>query len=345
MIPSLTDPSVSFVPSPVAAAGGGGPEFEASLIGDPEETTENDKADDGDMEEAASDAVMIEPVPLEQFVQKREIAPAGTDDESEAQVPVGAVAPSATMGAQAIFTGGSEGVLASSGGDQSLLAAPHEHERAAAEPAGESHLTEGVARRGVQGNGADDYIAEVAVPKLETAARTMAAEAKDPVDTPLSAMPDQVSPEITWHQAREMRFEPALQPAPLLRTGAAEARHVSRQLAKHVVADQDRIEVTLTPDELGRVRLVMTPGDVPTVAVYADNQQTLDLLRRNAEVLMRELSDTGFGGASLSFGDGGEQDQSAQPKVSMHAGGIDVAAGEKTTSSRPISDRRLDIRI
>lgn len=343
MIPSLTDSSVSFVPSPVAAAGGGGVEFEASLLDDPEEMSDEARADDEDMEDAAGDTVAIEPVALEQFVQKREIAPAGRVDESMAQAPAGAVAPSAAMGAGGILADGADGLVASANGGQSLLGAPQE--RSARDQGAGNGLAGLVAQTDLEGKGDKNRPVDLTSPEPETGVRTATAKVEGSFDAPLSAVAEHVSAEVTLHQTRDMRFDLTPQPAPPPHSGTAEARHVSRQLARHVAADQDRIEVTLTPEELGRVRLVMTPGEVPTVSVYADNQQTLDLLRRNADVLMRELSDTGFGGASLSFGEGGDQKRSSETQISMREGGTDATSGEKTTTSRPISDRRLDIRI
>lgn len=340
MIPALTDPGVCFVPSPAAAAGGGGVEFEASLIDDPEEMTDEEAVEDDDLGETASDTVAIEPVPLEQFIQRRDIAPKGTVDEGVAQAPVVGVAPSVAMEAGGIPAGGNAGVAANADGSQSLLGGPQE--RSARDPRAEDDLADLTA---TTGKGDKSRTADVSAPALETGVQTAIEKFDASVDPKVAAVPEQVSPEITWHQARDARFDPAVQPAPFARSSAAEARHVSRQLAKHVVADQDRIEVTLTPEELGRVRLVMTPGEVPTVSVYADNQQTLDLLRRNADVLMRELSDTGFGGASLSFGDGNDQKRPEPTQISLRDGGIDATSGEKTITSRPISDRRLDIRI
>ncbi len=94
----------------------------------------------------------------------------------------------------------------------------------------------------------------------------------------------------------------AFSPAP---KGATHMAHnVVRQIGSHL-ADQQagQIEVTLTPEELGTVRLVISAGDRPAVAVYAENPATLDLLRRHADLLARELRDTGFAGADLSFAD------------------------------------------
>lgn len=378
MIPNLTDPSVSVVSAPVAAAAGSGPEFEASMVDEPKELPEEDAADDDD--EDASDMVEGEPVALEQFVQKREILPTGTAEDAVAQVtPDGATTP-AVVGVAVPSVRGVGRMMAGAESDQGRLDAPQDAAGALSAIAGAAGLAPGAAEGALAGADGKQGQAETAqrttsaepavatdltkfvtqqighhkadaVGKEATGAEMIAAESdvKDKVEasaaSQITGAPDQLSTQVTWQQARDIRLDLATQVMPQGRPGLAEARHVSRQLAKHVTADQDRIEVTLTPEELGRVRLVMTPGEVPTVSVYADNQQTLDLLRRNADVLMRELSDTGFGGASLSFGEGGDQNRSDDPQISTRERGIEPTVGETPITPRAISDRRLDIRI
>ena len=69
------------------------------------------------------------------------------------------------------------------------------------------------------------------------------------------------------------------------------------------------VEITLAPEELGRLRITLSQeGDVLRVIVQAERGETLDLLRRNADVLMQEIRSCGFSGGSFSFsGWGGAQ--------------------------------------
>lgn len=126
-----------------------------------------------------------------------------------------------------------------------------------------------------------------------------------------------------------------------------------RQIAPHL-ADQQagQIEVTLTPEELGTVRLVISAGDRPAIAVYAENSATLDLLRRHADLLSRELRDTGLAGAELSFADnnGTGQRQTAGDRRDDvgHAGDRVVPRNEGVVSviqPRPALGSLIDIRI
>ncbi len=74
-------------------------------------------------------------------------------------------------------------------------------------------------------------------------------------------------------------------------------------------------ELRLSPEELGSVRIeVTTDGDKVAMVVAAERQDTLDLLRRNADRLMADLREAGFARLDLSFGawsgpSGGERSQ------------------------------------
>jgi len=130
-----------------------------------------------------------------------------------------------------------------------------------------------------------------------------------------------------------------------------EPRHIIRQLSERIPdAPQNQIEITLSPEELGKVRLVITQGDSPTVTVHAENRDTLDLLRRNGELLARELRDTGLGGATISFGDRGAGAGTMQQPDRLRYGPDRPREGEDptitaTTQYRPVQGRQIDIRI
>ncbi len=107
-------------------------------------------------------------------------------------------------------------------------------------------------------------------------------------------------------------------PAPLpLQTDRAPVKSVEPSplpptLAPQIVqtvhhAATDTIELTLNPEELGRLRFELTRnGEHMHIALTADRPETLDLLRRNADALLAEFRQAGYGGASLSFGQSGQ---------------------------------------
>ncbi len=108
------------------------------------------------------------------------------------------------------------------------------------------------------------------------------------------------------------------------------------------------VEVRLQPEELGRVRLAMTQFDAGvTVHITAERQDTLELLRRNIDMLESDLRDQGFENASFTFGQEGaskkEKDAEAissgiEPEASLLL--VDVNPQQMVTT-----DGHLDIRL
>ncbi len=81
------------------------------------------------------------------------------------------------------------------------------------------------------------------------------------------------------------------------------ARHVAIQLSDAAGKAADKaIDVTLSPSELGRVRITLTPGDGGmVVSVNAERPETLDLMRRHVDVLDQEFRDLGYGATDFTF--------------------------------------------
>ncbi|TQS71478.1 flagellar hook-length control protein FliK [Rhodobacteraceae bacterium] len=86
----------------------------------------------------------------------------------------------------------------------------------------------------------------------------------------------------------------------------------TQQLAQAIeFATGDNVEVQLAPKELGKVRMVLQGGEqTMTVLIFAERGETLDLMRRNADLLSRDLRDLGYADVNLSFaGHGHQKDQ------------------------------------
>ena len=105
--------------------------------------------------------------------------------------------------------------------------------------------------------------------------------------------------------------------APVQTSGAAPAPPPppALQIATAVASEgpgASQIDVSLSPEELGHVRLRLTHGEAGlSVAVTADRPETLDLLRRNIDTLARDFQDIGYGDVSFSFGDQPRQERPA----------------------------------
>ncbi|WP_425097690.1 flagellar hook-length control protein FliK [Tropicibacter sp. S64] len=136
--------------------------------------------------------------------------------------------------------------------------------------------------------------------------------------------------------------------------GRDTAGAVLRQIMERVPKLADgALEVRLSPEELGRVRMHMTPSDHGmTVHIQADRPETLDLLRRHVDQLARDLADAGFETSNFTFGGGesdsrpggGQPSEPSMPTISQSApNGAD--ANVSITHSLTASMDGLDIRI
>lgn len=112
---------------------------------------------------------------------------------------------------------------------------------------------------------------------------------------------------------------------------------------------EQAIELTLNPAELGRVRISMTPGDgTITVTVIAERPETLELMRRHADMLAQDFRHLGLGSAEFAFGRNpgqpggtGTPDRAANPEDPPPS---TIAAGPAPTALGIAADR-IDIRL
>ncbi len=82
------------------------------------------------------------------------------------------------------------------------------------------------------------------------------------------------------------------------------ARAAGQQMAYAISQHKDgQIELTLSPEELGRVRMTLVPSvEGMMVNIQADRDETLEMLRRNIESLASEFRDMGYSDVSFAFG-------------------------------------------
>ena len=131
---------------------------------------------------------------------------------------------------------------------------------------------------------------------------------------------------------------------------------VSVQIADAAAGMRDgRIELTLSPEELGQVRLHLTTTDTSAiVAVSADRIDTLDLIRRHLDDLTRDFRALGYQDVSFQFshGDPGPQGRADPGNAQAHAEAPEPpapprpAATYQTAPSPPQhGDAGLDLRL
>lgn len=127
-------------------------------------------------------------------------------------------------------------------------------------------------------------------------------------------------------------------------------RSVITQLVQAARATPDgMVEVRLSPEELGRVRLSMTTMENGmNVMVMTERPETLDLIRRNIELLAADLEGQGFQNLNFSFNGEGAHDDPNEPTTrngkSEDADLRSVFEGH-AEMRQPIADGRVDIRV
>lgn len=133
---------------------------------------------------------------------------------------------------------------------------------------------------------ADPTLATAALPDLATVQPEATLAEPAPLSAPAPREAGAVAPQPASHRV----------PAAL----------VARQIAETVVtARDDRIEIALSPEELGRIRMVMSgPEHSPHVMIWAERPEVLDQLRRNVALLQEFLGDAGMAAPSFEFQDG-----------------------------------------
>lgn len=91
---------------------------------------------------------------------------------------------------------------------------------------------------------------------------------------------------------------------------------ISRQVVDAVIRTRDElVEITLSPEELGRVRMVLGGHDrAPLLTIWAERPETLDQMRRHAQDLAEEFSSSGMDGTQLDFRDGDAGQNWPQPE-------------------------------
>ncbi|MCV6591646.1 MAG: flagellar hook-length control protein FliK [Silicimonas sp.] len=131
------------------------------------------------------------------------------------------------------------------------------------------------------------------------------------------------------------------------------ARPVLTQLVQAARSAIDgMVEVKLSPEELGRVRMTMSGSDAGlgmNVIVTAERPETLDLIRRNIDLFAADLAEQGFTDLNFSFGGdmtGGEGDDSGGESGQTASSQAPQSVFEaRIDSSNVASDGRVDLRL
>ncbi|MGI9395448.1 MAG: flagellar hook-length control protein FliK [Boseongicola sp.] len=130
------------------------------------------------------------------------------------------------------------------------------------------------------------------------------------------------------------------------------ARSVSAQIGDAARASVDgRIEVRLSPEELGRVSLSMKQTELGlTVSIVAERAETIDLIRRNSDLFAQNLRNLGHQNIAFSFDQGtGRQsfdDKSNDADHNAEKLATDPGSTQKDERAFRVAENgRLDIRL
>lgn len=117
------------------------------------------------------------------------------------------------------------------------------------------------------------------------------------VVVPLMTPPSPSSPTLIHGAALDLSAPPS-----------DRAGEIGRQLAASLTDLSGRpVEVTLAPEELGRITMTISSSDGGlTLTLVAERPETLELMRRNIDQLAQEFRDLGFGALNFAFSHDGQ---------------------------------------
>lgn len=181
--------------------------------------------------------------------------------------------------------------------------------------------------------------------------RATAADA-GPLSAATESMPDPAGPPVVPPPVFLVEPPPETAPAkpgrpssmvaPLPSTVLPSLLHDIRQ------ASADTVELTLNPEDLGRLRFELTrTGDQMIITLTVERPETLDLMRRHADSLLAEFRQAGYVGASLSFGHWGQGGHSQSPAQRAPSADPEPSIPPQQTPAAPSAPEGvgLDLRL
>lgn len=132
---------------------------------------------------------------------------------------------------------------------------------------------------------------------------------------------------------------------------ADQARQIAQQMAAVVPSTvPGTTEISLQPEELGRVRMTLSVQDgALTLIILADRPETSDLMRRNIDQLAQVYRQMGFESLSFSFAGSTQQEAGTEgttaASLQMEDDNERTTDTQSTTTLPTIATDRLDLRI
>lgn len=133
---------------------------------------------------------------------------------------------------------------------------------------------------------------------------------------------------------------------------ADQARQIAQQLANAAPTTlPGTTEITLQPEELGRVRMTLTVQDgTMTMVIQADRLETSDLMRRHIDQLAQSYRQMGFDTLNFSFAGSAGQESGSDSNPSLdtpgwQGGAVDDSDETTRAALQSPTDGRLDLRM
>lgn len=125
---------------------------------------------------------------------------------------------------------------------------------------------------------------------------------------------------------------------------------ISRQMAEALQRLPDRpIEISLNPSELGKIRMSVSAAEASiTVSVLVERPETLELMRRNIDVLTKEFQLIGYESINFAFSGGNSQnasDQDHEDPSNLKSVVLDVDGTSIDKPTRKVQVQGLDLRL
>jgi len=131
-------------------------------------------------------------------------------------------------------------------------------------------------------------------------------------------------------------------------------RMVAAQMAGALISAQNnKVGIALNPEELGRVRMVLTTTDTGVaISITAERPETLDLMRRHIDQLAEEFRSLGYSDIGFEFAEGDARGQFDNESTNNPPDGLTLPGSDPNTSesapllpARAMSSGGLDLRL
>ncbi len=128
---------------------------------------------------------------------------------------------------------------------------------------------------------------------------------------------------------------------------------IARQMAEALQKLPDRpVEISLNPKELGRVRMNISAVEAGiTVTIVTERPETLDLMRRNIDQLVREFEAIGYNDINFAFSEGETQQsfgEGADERSSVQSTQLEILEAEDVAEANETklhAQTGVDIRL